>query len=230
MKGAKLCGFCSAHLCKLLLWFARKDYKSILLLLCALVQVASMIERRASCPSSAFCSAHLCKLLLCILYKVLGREGFCSAHLCKLLQINTYSTTPPRELLLCALVQVASSLRFKRENVSTGFCSAHLCKLLLTYPMMICRFEVFCSAHLCKLLRHGAAAPDLPAVLLLCALVQVASFGLQFLCLGKMLLLCALVQVASTLPRLIENLVFPFCSAHLCKLLRQNCTVLCVRQ
>ena len=82
-------------------------------------------------------------------------------------------------LLLCALVQVASSLRFKRENVSTGFCSAHLCKLLLTYPMMICRFEVFCSAHLCKLLRHGAAAPDLPAVLLLCALVQVASAKLH---------------------------------------------------
>lgn len=41
MKGAKLCGFCSAHLCKLLRVSAPTEIGLDFLLLCALVQVAS---------------------------------------------------------------------------------------------------------------------------------------------------------------------------------------------
>ena len=80
-----------------------------------------------------------------------------------------------KELLLCALVQVASLSKTDFVPQQFNFCSVHLCKLLLAHE-------------------YGG---DLNNVLLLCALVQVAS-GIEDNVEGLVvLLLCALVQVAS---------------------------------
>ena len=77
--------FCSAHLCKLLPFQTQYDYLGCTLLLCALVQVASMTTPEL---------IKLMALLLCALVQVassyksysLREADFCSAHLCKLLQ------------------------------------------------------------------------------------------------------------------------------------------------
>ena len=100
--------FCSAHLCKLLLAMSIGFSKKILLLLCALVQVASTKVLPSASVVSSFCSVHLCKLLPCPPRKANVPIRFCSVHLCKLL------------------------LGIKRmDERHNGFCSVHLCKLLL---------------------------------------------------------------------------------------------------
>ena len=80
----------------------------------------------------------------------------------------------------------------------TFFCSVHLCKLLHRFTKGLEIFCLFCSVHLCKLLRHTNYGEYADTLLLLCALVQVASEKKQF----KYVLVC-------------------FCSVHLCKLLQE---------
>ena len=165
--------------------------------------------------------------------------AFCSAHLCKLLpkyQTNTVQQIPsalrtcascfdrgdnvsrPNGLLLCALVQVASR-DYPEYAWQDCFCSAHLCKLLqpssgippLAKRASALRTCASCFADIFLLIVF--------LLLLLCALVQVASIAVTVKCsLVVFLLLCALVQVASD-TIVITSTVKTFCSAHLCKLL-----------
>ena len=132
VKGAKLCGFCSAHLCKLLQ--GRNNIRNL---------------------PARFCSVHLCKLLhhsryrpysyhkllLCALVQVASKTAitnnqkiiFCSVHLCKLLQNITYKGRSFIKLLLCALVQVASSPKHAKSPSSrpSALCTCASCFKIL---------------------------------------------------------------------------------------------------
>ena len=145
--------FCSAHLCKLLrglllifmfhlllLLCALVQVASFLndlfmitphlLLLCALVQVASLMKLKNGLTLN-FCSAHLCKLLRLALGFFLSKKTFCSAHLCKLLlrrAANGASDFETSALRTCAS---CFSKLLRPATKLFCFCSAHLCKLLL---------------------------------------------------------------------------------------------------
>ena len=132
-------------------------------------------------------------------------------------------------LLLCALVQVASkavvTIDLKQSSSALRTCAS-----CFSHEASLHRLK--CASALCtcaSCFQRRSADLDFLSALLLCALVQVASRLCFFSVQHKCLLLCALVQVASRGQNAICNTAV-FCSVHLCKLLRQNCTVLCVRQ
>ena len=145
--------FCSAHLCKLLRPFRRRAPPTCLLLLCALVQVAS---RNSFFNSGNYFTSALHTCASCFPFLP-----------CQLRGKNL--------LQLCALVQVAS-----------------------------CAFGLIVFAFSSSALRTCASCFDLVIYdkpkeisLLLRALVQVASCVEENPTLLQLLLLCALVQVAS---------------------------------
>ena len=166
----------------------------LVLIRCALVQIAS-----SECPWLPGC--------IC----------FCSAHLYRLLPGETAICGELEILLLCALVQIASRSCAVTASCA-GFCSAHLYRLLPARARSWTNGNGFCSAHLYRLLRRRGydTAQKIPSalrtctdcflqhgqtvgcgILLLCALVQIASAPAlnDLKCL--VLLLCALVQIAS---------------------------------
>ena len=102
-------------------------------LLCALVQVASIISRRSKRSAISFCSAHLCKLLRAYAPALSAGSG------------------GPSALRTCASCFLR---RNNRENSKAYFCSAHLCKLLLAMSIGFSKKFYFCSVHLCKLLQR----------------------------------------------------------------------------
>ena len=144
-------------------------------LLCALVQVASVNE-----PQDQDGAPHL---LLCALVQVASKSPPDRRNSLRASALRTCASCfddfeidyKQLSLLLCALVQVASLSKTDFVPQQFNFCSVHLCKLLLAHE-------------------YGG---DLNNVLLLCALVQVASGVARQEHIHKGLLLCALVQVAS---------------------------------
>ena len=108
VKGAKLCGFCSAHLCKLLQAQIVQDFLR-----------------------AVFCSAHLCKLLRRVL--CMQRAAF-GLLLCALVQVASKAVvTIDLKQSSSALCTCASCfpLGFGVFFRILSFCSVHLCKLLL---------------------------------------------------------------------------------------------------
>ena len=155
MKGAKLCSFCSAHLCKLLRPFRRRAPPTCLLLLCALVQVASCAF---GLIVFAFSSSALRTCASCFDLVIYDKPKEISLLLRALVQVASCVEENPtllQLLLLCALVQVASLQARSKQTHQQPFCSAHLCKLLRWAYKTLQGTVRFCSAHLCKLLRQN---------------------------------------------------------------------------
>ena len=151
VKGAKLCGFCSSHLCKLLqgrnnirnlparfcsvhlcklLHHSRyRPYSYHKLLLCALVQVASKavvtIDLKQSSSALRTCASCFRAIHARQMYPF--ASALCTCASC----FDDFEIDYKQlSLLLCALVQVASMRNLPRSRKTLFFCSAHLCKLL----------------------------------------------------------------------------------------------------
>ena len=142
VKGAKLCGFCSSHLCKLLHHSRYRPYSYHKLLLCALVQVASKavvtIDLKQSSSAlrtcaSCFRAIHarqmypfasaLCTCASCFDEKLAKVKENIVLLLCALVQVASDNPELLKEidkLLLCALVQVASINMGSCDNVSSA--------------------------------------------------------------------------------------------------------------
>ena len=188
--------FCSAHLCKLLLFLAHAQIKHELLLLCALVQVASV---------TALSTAAIISLLLCALVQVASRTSCFTLCMDSPSALRTCASCfgagqnceKVKKLLLCALVQVASppsgrgvTVRFSSAlrtcascfnifNIcqirKISFCSAHLCKLLLLWALFFLYVRFASALRTCASCFFLACKACFVLSLLLCALVQVAS-------------------------------------------------------
>ena len=189
--------FCSVHLYELLLGLQRCDLVLGELLLCALVRVASKpsrpqilnillllcaLVRVASASSARLWISDI--LLLCALVRVaslrllLMRRSvlfFCSVHLYEFLPVDLDGDHPGLNLLLCALVRVAS---FRSPNAweipeASALCTCTSCFVTAFGDYDSCTF--FCSVHLYELLLDLFHAVAGGVMLLLCALVRVAS-------------------------------------------------------
>ena len=203
--------FCSAHLCKLLQDFFISSFNYIKLLLCALVQVASLLYASDGLRAS---------LLLCALVQVASIY---------LVQVRCKS-----DLLLCALVQVAS---YKRGGQSLP----HISSALRTCASCFAKshgIEVAYVLLLCALVQVASVEQfEIGSIkaLLLCALVQVASLVSTLYVVEDLLLLCALVQVASNEPcgrlafvSLLLCALVQVASAKLHSSLRQAVEAICI--